>query len=147
MPLDWWPYGCVSQGQSKCVKSLQCFNCTLCNGLIIKLTFQKLIPDAKPIPAEELQLSVEEEEGQLDDDDDEEDEVVLMVVKEEEKEIEQERQRDEKKKEKEKEIEDKRRRQERFEKSKSEHIQAEQAKGTLFMVFIGILKLKKSMDV
>ncbi|KAG8301162.1 hypothetical protein J6590_059567 [Homalodisca vitripennis] len=82
-------------------------------------SLKSLIPDAKPVPADELQLSVEEEEGQLDDDE-EEDEVVALVVKEEEKQIERERQREERQKEKERELAERKKKFERVEKVKEE---------------------------
>lgn len=88
--------------------------------------FQSLVPDAKPVPADELQLSVEEEEGQLMDDEDED--VVQLMAKEEEKQLELERLKEEKQKEKEKEEEERRKkrleRQERFEKKKQEEASA-----------------------
>ncbi|XP_054284008.1 apoptotic chromatin condensation inducer in the nucleus isoform X2 [Macrosteles quadrilineatus] len=76
---------------------------------------KNLIPDAKPVPADELQLSVEEEEGQLDDDD-EEDEIVAMVAKEEEK----ERQREQREKDTERQEKERQKRQARFAKTASE---------------------------
>lgn len=98
-------------------------------NFLVKSTiwFQSLVPDAKPVPADELQLSVEEEEGQLMDDDDEED-VVQFMVKEEEKQLELDRLKEEKQKDKEKEEEERRKkrleRQERFEKKKQEEASA-----------------------
>lgn len=73
--------------------------------------FQNLIPGAKPIPAEELQLSVEEEEGQLDDDDDEIVEVAQQAEKESSRKERKERdhEKEERRKErKEKELEERR---------------------------------------
>lgn len=62
-------------------------------------SLKNLIPGAKPIPAEELQLSVEEEEGQLDDDEDEIVEVAQQAEKESTKKKEREREKEERRKE------------------------------------------------
>lgn len=87
------------------------------------------------MPAEELQLSVEEEEGQLDDDD-EEDEMVAIAAKEEEKQLERERQKEERLKEREREVEERRKRLERFEKNKPEQAVSDTTdKGTVMKVF------------
>lgn len=87
------------------------------------------------MPAEELQLSVEEEEGQLDDDD-EEDEMVAIAAKEEEKQLERERQKEERLKERERELEERRKRLERFEKNKPEQAASDtNDKGTVLKVF------------
>lgn len=87
------------------------------------------------MPAEELQLSVEEEEGQLDDDD-EEDEMVAIAAKEEEKQLERERQKEERLKERERELEERRKRLERFEKNKPEQAASDTTdKGTVLKVF------------
>lgn len=79
-------------------------------------SLKNLIPGAKPIPAEELQLSVEEEEGQLDDDEDEIVEVAQQAEKESTKKKEREREKEERRKEhkeKEKELERKKKYNER----------------------------------
>lgn len=73
-------------------------------------SLKNLIPGAKPVPAEELQLSVEEEEGQLDDDDDDEIiEVAQQAEKDSVRKKEREHEKDERRKErKEKDLEERR---------------------------------------